>query len=109
MSVEAKGVGERTAAGLFSSITQQAGQLHPDIKTSPVVCLETDQRSVPVIALITGYISAIFSVSIMTLTSQIVQRFLAQALSWDSWPIRTTNFFLQYLHVNPGCWIYILL
>jgi len=42
--VEAKGVGERASSGLFSSIAQQAAQLHPDSKTSPVVCLETDQR-----------------------------------------------------------------
>ncbi|KAI0240148.1 Ragulator complex protein LAMTOR5 [Lamellibrachia satsuma] len=46
LCLAAKGVGERTAAGLFSSVTQQAGQLHPDIKTSPVVCLETDQSMI---------------------------------------------------------------
>ena len=34
----------------------------------------------------------------MTLTSQIVQRFLAQALSWNSWPIRAASFLPQYRH-----------
>ncbi|KAK2175994.1 hypothetical protein NP493_693g00024 [Ridgeia piscesae] len=46
LCLAAKGVGERASSGLFSSIAQQAAQLHPDSKTSPVVCLETDQSMI---------------------------------------------------------------
>ena len=61
------------------------------------------ESNVTVVVQLLFYSLAVFSFSNMTLTSQIVQRFLTQALSWDSYPMQAANFLPQYRHANSGC------